>query len=53
MGDINHSREFPPRVVDEGFKVLTAQLAEYFTDTKYNFPLPFTVIVDKDQSHLR
>ena len=53
VGDINHSREFPPRVVDEGYQILCQQLVEYMSEDKLGFPLPFSIIVDKDQSHLR
>ena len=44
----------PPRVVDEGFKVLTAQLAEYFTVHGHDrqVPLLVTIIVDRDQTSL-
>lgn len=53
IGDINHSREFPPKVVDAGFDVLCRDLVKYFTDGRFNYPLPFSIVVDKDQSKLR
>ena len=55
VGDQNHSRGFPPRVVDCGYKIFTEKLERYFGQPVAGlpFPLPFSVIVDKDQSHHR
>lgn len=53
LGDINHSREFPPKVVDAGYHILCQDLVKYFTNGQFNFPLPFSIVVDKDQSKLR
>ena len=50
IGDFNHSRDFPPRVLVCGFNVLTKKLVEYFPVSPQQFP--FTIIVDKNQSHL-
>ena len=51
VGDINHSGDFPPR--DESNQLLCQQLVDYMMDDKLGFLLPFSVIVDKDESHLR
>ena len=53
VGDISHSREFPPRVVDVTYEVLCEILADYFKSSPFLFPLPFTYITDKAQSKFR
>ena len=53
VGDKNHSREFPPKVVDAGYSLLCEKLTSYSTSRLFAFPLPFSLIVDKDQSHFR
>ena len=54
VGDINHSREFPPRVVDMAFEIMAEKLAEYlFSSPVGGFAPFFSIILDKDQCHLR
>ena len=48
VGDINHSSDFPPRVVDESNQLLCQQLVDYMMDDKIGFFLLFSVIEDKD-----
>ena len=45
VGDQNHSKAFPPRVVDEGYKLLCEQLKGYFT----NIYLSFAILADHRQ----
>ena len=49
VGDLNHCKAFPPRVVDEGYKLLCEQLKGYFTNSNFTFPLPFSLITEKYQ----
>ena len=53
LGDINHLRGLPSRVVDAGYELITKKLVEYFDNSKFDFLLTFTIIVDKDKSHFR
>ena len=53
VGDINHSSDFPPRVVDESNQLLCQQLVDCMLEDKLGFPFPFSIIVDKDESYLR
>ena len=53
VGDQNHSRAFPPRVVDAGYDVLKEMMEEYFNSSPFIFPLPLAVVTDKDESKLR
>ena len=53
VGDQNHSREFPPKVVDAAYSLLTEQLSSYFRTSTLPFKMPFSLVADKDQSHHR
>ncbi|KAL5249234.1 hypothetical protein ACHWQZ_G018181 [Mnemiopsis leidyi] len=53
VGDQHHSREFPPKVVDAAYSLLTEQLSSYFRTSTLPFTMPFSLVANKDQSHHR
>ena len=53
VGDQHHSKNFPPNVVDTMFDVMREDLLKYFESSPFPFPLPFTIVTDKDESHHR
>ena len=52
VGDLNHSKNRPPQIIECGYDLLLEKLAESFREQedRLGFPPPFSVTMDKDQS---
>jgi hypothetical protein len=54
VGDINHSKNFAPYVVDTMYDVIRRKVVKSLTtENPLQFPLPIHIIIDKDQSRFR
>ena len=53
VGDINHGREFAVMFVDMAYECLLTNITKYLKTTPCGFPIPFSIVLDKDEERSR